>query len=400
MRTLATACDGVVECLDGEDETWICTNRERPIWIVLGCLGLVLVVVVGLKYREMRRMKKNSSKVVKMSDSTEKLMKTLEMVNFKEEHDNSDFWKKINVMILFYKWVLPERFRIQMSEKLYDFEVDHHGGNEAEAKICMKKNLHRSVYKIVIEDKFPGIMRKDFHKIEQFLDYLQNNSLAWWVLSKVRQVFVFYFDIFKDFYIAIVIFIVAGGLVSLLAFPTNLPSVVFYCFLTSILLPLLISSHVLARDRIELLGPSGSKKKKIWIYCKTMTLSLLNPMLIIHEYESKKDKMKKILKDSVDKEVGVDVDAVIKLLEEQDILKRQYMEFLKTDLGLETIYQTAGQFLLLLLAADSEKKEESTATTGGLEKIFERDVLAVSILLSLKTCVSLHFKSAREGFIK
>ena len=92
--------------------------------------------------------------------------------------------------------------------------------------------------------------------------------------------------------------------------------------------------------------------------------------------------------------------AVIKLLEEQDILKRQYIEFLKTDLGLETIYQTAGQFLLLLLAADSEKKEESTATTGGLEKIFERDVLTVSILLSLKTCVSLHFKSAREGFIK
>ena len=63
MRTLATACDGVVECLNGEDETWICTNRERPIWIVLGCLGLVLVVVVGLKYRELRPMKKDSSKI-------------------------------------------------------------------------------------------------------------------------------------------------------------------------------------------------------------------------------------------------------------------------------------------------------------------------------------------------
>ena len=91
MRTLATACDGVVECLDSEDETWICTNRERPIWIVLGCLGLVLVVVVGLKYREMRRMKKNSSKVVIMSDSSKKFMKTLETANFKENHNDSEF---------------------------------------------------------------------------------------------------------------------------------------------------------------------------------------------------------------------------------------------------------------------------------------------------------------------
>ena len=93
MRTLATACDGVVECLNSEDETWICTNRERPIWIVLGCLGLVLVVVVGLKFREMRRIKRNSAKVIKMSESTEKLIKTLENVILEGEHDKSDFWK-------------------------------------------------------------------------------------------------------------------------------------------------------------------------------------------------------------------------------------------------------------------------------------------------------------------
>ena len=400
MRTLATACDGIEECLNGEDETWICTNRERPIWIVLGCMALVLIVVVSLKYREMRRMKKNSSKVVRMSDSSKKFMKTLETANFKENHNDSEFWKKINVFILFNKWVLSERLRIQTSDKLYDLEVDHHGGNEVEAKICMKKNLHRSVYKVVIDDKFPGIIRKYFHKIEKLMDHLENHSIAWWVLSKIRQVFVFYFDIFKDFYIAIVIFFVAGAWVSLLILPTNLPFVVFYCFLTSILLPLMLSSHVLARDRIKLLGDSATRKKKIWIYCKTMTLSLLNPMLIIHEYESKKEKMKNTLKDSVNKEDGVDIDAVIKLLEEQDILKRQYVEFLKTDLGLETIYQTAGQSILLLLAAELEKQEESTATTGGLEKIFEKDLLTVSILLSLKTCVSLHFKSVRQGFIQ
>ena len=36
------------------------------------------------------------------------------------------------MFILFNKWVLSERLRIQTSEKLYDLEVDHHGGNEVE----------------------------------------------------------------------------------------------------------------------------------------------------------------------------------------------------------------------------------------------------------------------------
>ena len=390
MNTLGTACDGREECLDGEDEMWICTSKTFVVQIVLVCLGFVVAVVVGLRYREFRRMKKKASKVVRMSSATEKLMKTLETENFTECHDRPEFWKKLNVVILLHKWLLPERLRIQTSKMLYWSEVEHQEGNEAEAKNCLKKNLHRTTYKIVLEDQFPGIMRKHFHWLEQMLDYLENHSVAWWVLSKVRQVFVFYLDLFKDFYIANTILYVSGGLISLFTFPNTLPAVVFYCFLMSIIFPLLLSSHVLGRKRIEQLGASASRKEKILTYTKTMALSILNPMLIIHQYESKKEKMKSILKNSVDKEEGVDVDSIIKLLEEQDDLKKQYLEFLRTDLGFETIYQTAGQTILLFLAA--EDKEESTATTGGLEKIFEADLLTISVLLSIKTCVSLHCK--------
>ena len=64
-------------------------------------------------------------------------------------------------------------------------------------------------------------------------------------------------------------------------------------------------------------------------YTKTVSLSLLNPLLIVNKYESKIEKMKRILKDSAGKEDGFDIDAVIKLLEEQDILQKQYLEFLR-----------------------------------------------------------------------
>ena len=72
--------------------------------------------------------------------------------------------------------------------------------------------------------------------------------------------------------------------------------------------------------------------------------------------------MKNILKESVENEDGFDVDATIKLIEEQDTLKNHYMDFIRTDLALETVYQTAGQMILFVLASENL---ESTATTGG-----------------------------------
>ena len=116
-------------------------------------------------------------------------------------------------------------------------------------------------------------------------------------------------------------------------------------------------------------------------------------MLIIHEYESSKERMKNILKESVENEDGLDVDATIKLIKEQDILKNHYMDFIRTDLALETVYQTAGQIILFMLARENLK---STATTAGTEFIFRKESfvnLILSILISLKTCVSLHFKA-------
>ena len=379
-----------MECLHGDDETWLCTDIQPLVWIVLGSVGIMIAILTALKYRRYR--KRHTGSIKKFSAKTEDFTRLLETEDFSQAHVDSDFWKKFNVLILCYKWTLPEIKRIALSQELYRLVVNQHGGNEAEAKLFMKRNLHRSVYKIVHEDKFPGIMRRYFHRLELFLEGLENRSVLWWVLSNVRQCFTIYLDIFKDFFIAIIIFNVSGGFIAMLTFPTKLTSVVFFCFIFTILLPLLISSHVLARDRIQQLGPSATMKEKMWTYTKTVSLPLLNPLLIVNEYDSKIEKMKQILKDSAGKEDGVDVDAVIKLLEQQNILRRQYLEFLKVDLGLESIYQAAGQILLLLLAEEI-KHSDSTATTGGLEKIFENDLLRFSIFLSLKTCVSLYCKS-------
>ena len=248
LLTLATPCDGISECLHKEDETWICDNRSTIIYFVIASVGLMIGVSTALKYQ--RRSGKNNSRVVKMSAKTEYFINMIDPGDFSKVHfEDSNFWRTVNVMVLFYKWVLSDHTRIKMSIELFGLVVDQHGGSEVKAKLCLKRNLYHSVYKIVHEDNFPGIMRRYFPKLERFLQDLENQSIVWWVLSNVRQCFTIYLDIFKDFFIAMVIFGVSGGFIALWTFPTKLTSVVFFCFILSILLPLLISSHVLARDR-------------------------------------------------------------------------------------------------------------------------------------------------------
>merc|ERR1712016_326169 len=97
----------------------------------------------------------------------------------------------------------------------------------------------------------------------------------------------------------------------------------------------------------------------IKIYSRTMILFFLNPLIIAHNYEKKMEKIKSILRDSVSNEQGVDVDAIMGLLYEHDNLLNQYLSFVQTHLGIETVFQSGLQIILVLLA------QTSSPTTGG-----------------------------------
>ena len=70
-------------------------------------------------------------------------------------------------------------------------------------------------------------------------------------------------------------------------------------------------------------------------------------------------------------------------------------------IGLEAFYQVAGQIILLLFATTD------TGTTGGLEAVFNQQngflgiqnpiaVLAISIAITLKSCITLHLKTVKS----
>ena len=115
-----------------------------------------------------------------------------------------------------------------------------------------------------------------------------------------------------------------------------------------------------------------------------LILSVLNPLLIVNEHETNKDKLRKqLLENAEDLEIS-------KTLQHGKKLKKAYASFLRKDLGFEVVLQVSGQILLLLLS------HSKTATTSGLETVLTKDsifgissqiVLLISVLLSIKTCI-------------
>ena len=90
------------------------------------------------------------------------------------------------------------------------------------------------------------------------------------------------------------------------------------------------------------------------------------------------------------------------LVEEKEKLKRTMNMHVKLELGLETVYQLAGQTILLLLAYTQ------TPTQSGLKTMFHEEIdattvllLVLSMILSFYSCISSHWKAltaCRERF--
>ena len=92
----------------------------------------------------------------------------------------------------------------------------------------------------------------------------------------------------------------------------------------------------------------------------------------------------------------------LSLIEEREKLKRSLHIHVKLELGLETMYQLTGQLILLFMAYTE------TSTQSGLKTMFlginnwrGQFILGISILLSIYSCISSHWKAltaCREHF--
>ena len=88
--------------------------------------------------------------------------------------------------------------RITKNIRLYDLESNFHGGDIAEIRLCLKNTLEWSNAKIVIEDVFPGFLRKKLEFVENFLEILEKENLSYWILNKVKTILNIYLEDIKE----------------------------------------------------------------------------------------------------------------------------------------------------------------------------------------------------------
>ena len=132
------------------------------------------------------------------------------------------------------------------------------------------------------------------------------------------------------------VLVIIGGPTSLYYFPTKLTTVVVYGFASTILLPLLCSSCMHTQKELEE-HPEMPMWRKTLAYCYAMVVSPIRPLIIAEAYEENKAKRKSMIKFHKNKAL------ILRLNKEGKTLQKDYSDLIKVDLGLEVMFQLAGQ---------------------------------------------------------
>ena len=88
--------------------------------------------------------------------------------------------------------------RIKGSCTFFRSELERNGRNLSQTVCNIKNYLYASVYHVVNEDCFPGIIRKYFSPLEDFMKRIKKIKFCDWLLVNVKQIAEIYIDNFKD----------------------------------------------------------------------------------------------------------------------------------------------------------------------------------------------------------
>ena len=287
METVVEACNGSYDCVDHSDESWLCTNNNAIIYIIIGLSIIIFIILIILKFQSQR----NQSKLGPIQQRPGKAKEDIK--SLLQNRDEEHFWLKVNVQVMRNQYLEDEDERQEINKIIYGTELAFHNYNLAKTRCSLKSNLELEACKIVIDDAFPGCINRITKgiKLRRKLEVMFFN-LEWlfWIINKIREIVRNYLDVLKDVYLLFIIFITLGGVPALISFSTRMSSILVYCLFCSVFIPINISSLFLALQRVED-EKNESKmiitlRRKFIIIVKTLMLSFLNPLgRILHQLQ-------------------------------------------------------------------------------------------------------------------
>lgn len=293
-----------------------------------------------------------------------------------------------------------------MLKRIYELELGLHQNNWIAADECLKQNLGTNeICKYIMDVAYPGVfqnwMPKKFQQVLTFYNKMKEHYLYMICAMSIR-ILVYYLDLAKDLILLYGIWIfVNPSITNFTIFSTQL----IFCYLASIILPLLINAVKIICFELEEFCGSFKRQLQGRIRITMQILSfyfiLLAPAFIIYQKGKKmvsirrlNTKMASIIKtrDKIGDMIALNQQA-IQLRNEVAKLKNLLVTHSKTEL-FEVLFQTVITFMALSMSSSL------TRTVSGLQGFFEtsKGLLFLAIFLSIKklTLANIHVQKPRK----
>ena len=315
IETYATACDGITECLNEDDEKF-CSGYSILKQILVSTSILIALMYLGLKFGRIAKNKDEFQLETLKQDLHSDILRT-----YSENHDNNEVLEKLNIFLL--NIIFSKRTEITNAfyKRLYSIEEVFHNGDKAEIYSCLHKNFDPMIMERVDASQFKGLEQKFIDFTERlfqrrFITGTKNFIISHeWLtiflntLTRLVKLEIKYIDLIKDLSLTLSLFFIVGGIQALQDFGMNFSMGIVLCLMTTVFFPIFFATlHLVTTNPFMIFG-GGTELikhswKKIGMIAFCFLFSIFNPILLLNAYERAKEKTRLMAK-SMDERVGV-----------------------------------------------------------------------------------------------
>ena len=192
----------------------------------------------------------------------------------------------------------------------------------------------------VIDSKFKGLTEKTIEFLESCcgrwitisLDYTRAHEWLTDLLNTIKRLVKIelqYLDLVKDSFLTYSLYRIVGGHRAICDFSTEFSIVVVLCLATSVVVPVIFSTlHLVVHNPFLIFttsdkGQTGWRRAAMTLIC--FCTSVINPILLLNNYEGAKEKTRKMAKD-------MDQNTIEQMKKTKEI-KEQWTSFVNIELG-------------------------------------------------------------------
>ena len=327
MPTLATACDGNVECSDWSDEI-SCQKQSLSTYLLIGTVMFISIAYLALKYS------RKSQKLTSISNGITTPVESILFI-FEKHHDEAGVIAEVNTYLFHIIHTHTTDEIKEICKKFFDLEAKIYDNDEAKIYHSLHQRLDPFLVMQINEAVYPGLTQKTINILEKcfcsrFITRAMDKvTKTPWLkalisnLVTITKIAFHYADVFKDTFLTVTLLNIIGGPSSILMYPTQFSSVIVLGLSASIILPTFASSLHLAINNPTLLFNFKVRRSIIVVIC--MVCSFLSPILLINHHEESKNKLQMLARNK-DKRLSW-------VNKKCRNTKTQLVEFMKIELG-------------------------------------------------------------------